>query len=335
MMQLMGLTATILADRTCKRTVVPDLYRMAGMEAYAMALRGDMIEEENALAQDTSRFDYRSEKEAGEYFKKMVIPLIIAMLLVAIVAYGAISGQFIAQAGGIDQFLFMLSIFVIGIVLGGIVQMVVGRLLMIKQFYDNVVGRSLMVTERSLPALYSIAVKAAKRLHMKAPDIFVLQDPRINAFALGLFRKIIVFNTAMIESMSEEELLFVMGHELSHIRYGWTVPVKILGISIPLPMVMSSQQREYTCDRGGILASHDLDASILALSKLALGSKLASDVNIREVYVQNEKPGDKKTSGITSLLATHPPIRNRIMKLKAFYESEKYAELVNEQERVP
>ena len=90
------------------------------------------------------------------------------------------------------------------------------------------------------PDVYRIAERGARRLGMPLPDLFVVQDPTINAFTMGFFgRKSIVLHSATIQSMDEDELGYVIGHELTHIKCAHTHWMALTNASgaIGLPLV--------------------------------------------------------------------------------------------------
>jgi Zn-dependent protease with chaperone function len=111
------------------------------------------------------------------------------------------------------------------------------------------------------------------------------------------------------------------------VKYGWTLPVRVLGFTVPVPLLFSSQRREYTCDRGGLIACRDLDKAVLALAKLALGKSLAAKIDVSKFYREEKEAEEDRISRLSEALASHPPIRERVLHLREFYSSELYREL--------
>jgi len=262
--------------------------------------------------------------EGSEYLKKLVIPIVIIILLLAIMAY-----VFVTYGSAfIITRIIASSFFIAGMMVGAVVIFALLRLYMRLRFYYHVISYSVKASERNLQDIYEIADTAAGRLGIKAPGVYVVQNPEINAYAIGTFKKIIVINTGLIDATDTEELTFIIGHELSHVKYGGSVPVKVPGFTIPVPMLFSSQRREYTCDRGGLIACRDLNKSILVLAKLALGKNLASKINIEQLYNNKKEVEDDRISRLSEALASHPPIRDRVFRLREFYNSPLYIELI-------
>jgi Zn-dependent protease with chaperone function len=264
--------------------------------------------------------------EGSEYLKKLIIPAVIIILLLVIMAY-----VFVTYGSAfIITRVIASSFFIAGMMVGAVVIFVLLRLFMRLRFYYHVISYSVKATDRNLEDIHAIAVTAADRLDVKAPGVYVVQNPEINAYALGAFKKIIVINTGLIDATDNEELTFIVGHELSHVKYGWAVPVKVFGFTIPVPMLFSSQRREYTCDRGGLIACRDLNKAILVLAKLALGKSLAGKINVEKLYNNKKEVEEDRISRLSEALASHPPIRDRVFQLREFYNSPLYKELVRE-----
>jgi Zn-dependent protease with chaperone function len=270
-----------------------------------------------AADESPERIDFRAEGEGREYLKKLAIPAIIVLLLLAIFVY-------LLTAYGTEYFLARLmasSFFILSMLIGAVILFILLRIYMRLRFFYHVISFNVKASERNLPDIYRNARVAAGRLGMEPPGVYVVQDPEINAYALGLRRKIIVINTGLIDATDDVELTFILGHELSHVKYGWTIPVHIFGITVPVPLLFSSQRREYTSDRGGLIACRDLDKSVLVLTKLALGKNLASKIDLANFYKDEKEVEEDRISRLSEALASHPPIKDRVLRLREFYNS--------------
>ena len=112
--------------------------------------------------------------------------------------------------------------------------------------------------------------------------------------ALGRDKPFIVINTGMIDLFDAEELRAVIGHELGHILSGHAVyrtmllfliqlaariawmPIGYIGLrGIIWGLEEWFRKSELSCDRAGLLAGQDLDASRRVLMKLAGGAQLS------------------------------------------------------------
>jgi Zn-dependent protease with chaperone function len=155
-------------------------------------------------------------------------------------------------------------------------------------------GMAVKVGPRQFPAVHAMAVDAARVLDLPdVPDVFVVNDPRANAMALGLDRPFVVLHTGTVELMQDDELRFVVGHEVGHIasghavyrtllfhlvgmaaRVAW-VPLGALGVrAVVTALEEWARKSELSADRAGLLVCQDDAAALRALMKLAGGSRL-------------------------------------------------------------
>ncbi len=151
------------------------------------------------------------------------------------------------------------------------------------------------VSERQFPHIYALVRDGSYILDLpEVPDVFVIQSPIVNAMAIGKDRPFIVVTTGLVNLHDEEELRWVIGHELGHILSGHAVYRTMLLILIRLSLRIAwmpigyiglraiiwgleewFRKSELSCDRAGLLAGQDLDAARRALMKLAGGPYLS------------------------------------------------------------
>jgi Zn-dependent protease with chaperone function len=151
------------------------------------------------------------------------------------------------------------------------------------------------VSERQFPHIYSLVRDGSYILDLPdVPEVFVVQDPLVNAAALGRDKPFIVISTGLVNLHDEEELRFVVGHELGHILSGhavyrtmllWLIqlagriawmPIGFIGLrAIIWGLEEWFRKSELSCDRAGLLACQDVDAARRALMKLAGGPQLS------------------------------------------------------------
>src|SRR6202030_1637939 len=150
-------------------------------------------------------------------------------------------------------------------------------------------------SERQFPHVYELVRDGSYILDLPdVPEVFVSQDPTVNAMALGRDKPFIVITTGMINLYDPEELRWVIGHELGHILSGHAVyrtmllfliqlaariawmPIGYIGLrAIIWGLEEWFRKSELSCDRAGLLAGQDLDASRRVLMKLAGGAQLS------------------------------------------------------------
>jgi Zn-dependent protease with chaperone function len=195
----------------------------------------------------------------------------------------------------------------------------------------QLLGNSALVTNSNFQrANYRVSL-ACSRLGLNPPRIHVLQDPYLNAFAMGFSKPFsVILHSAVLDSMDDGELSFIIGHELGHIKSGhttWLSIISPLGTTIPgFRLIFGVWQRkaEYTSDRAGLIVCQDLDTAIRAILKVSLGPSAPEHVNLSEFLKQSGVIHSSQMARIGELLGTHPYITNRIKALIAFSQSSIY-----------
>src|SRR5688572_1412235 len=74
------------------------------------------------------------------------------------------------------------------------------------------------VTPKQCPDLYAKLEIACKTLGVEQPDLYVQQNPLVNAFTGGVEKPIIVLFSGLIERLNDEETMAVIAHEVGHIH---------------------------------------------------------------------------------------------------------------------
>jgi Zn-dependent protease with chaperone function len=212
--------------------------------------------------------------------------------------------------------------------------------IIVKIQQSQYLGSAVRIQAHQFPEIYQAAQTAAKRLAMPMPEVFVMQSPEINAFAMGVFgrRKTVVLHSALVEAMSWDEIVYTLGHEFSHIKCSHTIftiftsgadaiKIPVLSQFMGLVFLFWLRKCEYTCDRGGIIANQNLEAGITALAKLAVGRRLFHKMDIPALRQQKHDVDRNGLSQISQMFESHPYITHRIHALDAFYQSSQYRRL--------
>jgi len=76
------------------------------------------------------------------------------------------------------------------------------------------------ITRRENPRIYNIVENLTMACGMPMPQINVIDDPMLNAFASGIDEKsyTVTVTTGLMDRLDDDELAGVVGHELTHIR---------------------------------------------------------------------------------------------------------------------
>src|SRR5260221_2218623 len=136
-------------------------------------------------------------------------------------------------------------------------------------------------SDQQFPQLYQAMLDGCYILDLPTvPELFISQDPLVNAMTLGADKPFMVITTGLVDLMDPEEARFIIGHELGHVLSGHAVyrtmlfhlvrlaariawmPIGYLGIrAIILGLDEWYRQSELSCDRAGLLAGQDLEAA--------------------------------------------------------------------------
>ena len=147
-----------------------------------------------------------------------------------------------------------------------------------------------------------------------------------------------MLNSGLIEALTKEELLAVLGHEMGHIRYAHTTwlslaypaqrQFRLFPITNILQLFFNAWhlQAEYTADRGSLLATRASAPAIRTQLKLALGAEQGSKVRVDEYLASVDADVDKRVESWTELLGTHPFHKNRIKRILSYSRGQGYQE---------
>lgn len=180
------------------------------------------------------------------------------------------------------------------------------------------------------PEIYSKVEELCEKMELKkVPDVYVMQSGgMLNAFATRFFGKnmVIVYSEIfeLIENELDDELYFVLAHELAHIKRKHIGKMAFILPSMWIPGVAETYLRacEYTCDRYAAYYSGNLESSKNSLMMLAIGKKLFYRTDQSEYIKQiNQEKGF--FIWLSEFVSTHPPLPKRIHALETFFtESE-------------
>lgn len=181
------------------------------------------------------------------------------------------------------------------------------------------------ITAHTHPEIYSLTRLAAQRLFMPVPGVYLSQDVTVNAFAMGCFSPaFICLNTGAVQAFSPSQLLFVIGHELAHVKLGHTTWLTFsetgrqaivhpaLGVIMEFAFHSWSRVAEHSADRGGLLACANLDDAVMALAIL---EERNHGVSLDELRRRIQSTG----TDYSDVLCDHPTTAKRVRALAAFH----------------
>jgi Zn-dependent protease with chaperone function len=206
-----------------------------------------------------------------------------------------------------------------------------------KNFGKNeLLGHAVKVGPRQFPRVHRLAERCAETLGIATPTVYIVNSPVMNAATYGTNDdSFIMIHSALIDHLTDEELLSVIGHECGHIHNCHVVYLTAMHyvtqmasmfvrwavLPARVALLSWSRRAEITCDRAGLLCCSDLSVSTRALTKLALGSsKLYDELNM-EAFVDQYKEGQDGIGRFAEIGATHPWLPKRVVALRSFAES--------------
>ena len=198
----------------------------------------------------------------------------------------------------------------------------------------RLLATSVRLSERMAPALRKMADRCVERLGVEIPlELFVFASPQHNAmcFRPEDDRLLVMFSSSLLEDFEDDELLFVMGHELGHHVYRHhDIPIGFVmqGREAPHPRLALSlfawsRYAEVSADRAGAFCAEDIEAVSRALFKLASGLTtktihFALDdflEQIDQMQIEDAEPGAGAPK--EDWFSTHPfsPLRVKALQL--------------------
>jgi len=216
----------------------------------------------------------------------------------------------------------------------------------------NMLGNNVRVTEKQFPSIYRLMREACEVLDVEEPLFYLSSDPELNAYTSCPDKPIVCISGYLLDMLDDDETLFVIGHELSHIKsrhltysvIGSLITMGVLQYVLPFggntveaivryAYCQWERAGEYSCDRGGYLACQNFEASCKALMKIAGFSKrYMNELNITEFIKQGEGFEDideNQLGKIQKIIfshssSSHPWTVARVKQLLKYRESGQY-----------
>ncbi len=236
----------------------------------------------------------------------------------------------------------------------------VNELSLLRIAYEVNAASNVRVGPKQLPSLYAIFREACAVLDVPEPELYASQgNGTVNAYTYGHERSYVVISTNLIDLLTDDEILAVIGHELGHIKCGhvhYTMMVQLfkwlaetagtltLGIgnliSVPMQQALFAWQRraELSCDRAALLTAQQPRPCVTSLLKLAAGtSRLADqldpDAFMRQARAYTDDLSRSDTDKMYRLIAsfyqqTHPFAVERAKELGDWIDGPEYPRIM-------
>lgn len=212
---------------------------------------------------------------------------------------------------------------------------------------------------RQFRTLYGLMREACDILHVPEPELYLRYDSRVNAMTAGVGRPFVVIHSALIDGFTDEEILYILGHEIGHMKCGHVL-YQMLAMTLLLVVRAMGQSgfaigqvatlglaaafyewlrnAEFSADRAGLLVCQDPKVAYSATMKLGCGhSRFAHEMDL-DVFMEQARE-HAKDSGSDSLgkallfltqgwQHNHPQVVYRAKGLEDWVASEVYAQIL-------
>lgn len=227
----------------------------------------------------------------------------------------------------------------------------------VKYLNTELLSESIYVSPKSFPEEYRSLVTCAKTLGIPVPRMLMGHNDMYAIFTTGTDNDAFIYMSTQYSALAtQEEKLFVIGHECGHI-HNQHVSLRVLtsvliegstqlpgGIGkiiatiltpfaylLRLTLMAWSRRSEITCDRAGLVICKDLKVAEKALIRLMLGYEAFSKIDIEDVLERmDEARRSNEFAGAREVLRTHPNLAFRIRALRLFGNSELYYDVTNQ-----
>jgi Zn-dependent protease with chaperone function len=227
-------------------------------------------------------------------------------------------------------------------------------------FYCYNMATSVRCGPRQYPTLYRVMQESCEILDMPEPELYITSNPFPNAWTSGVERPYITLRSSIVDTLDDEQMYHLMGHELGHIKAQHVLYMSVGQVLYPLLEMLGRRtlglgdvatvalilaydewyrQAEVSADRAGLLCAQSLELSIDANIALTAGpNRLSGEMN-REAYMEQarayqdaglmEQVGKVLIFLIMSGRYTHPMPVYRTQELERWYLSGAYDRIMS------
>jgi Peptidase family M48 len=212
-----------------------------------------------------------------------------------------------------------------------------------------ILGNAIRLSGEQVPETWSHYVQCASILDLPfRPDLYVTNNPDVNAMTMGAKTPIVVLNSSLVGSYKTEEVQTVLAHEVGHVlseHYYYTTTLVLLkqfidgalprsllfGLparALYLALLEWARAAELSCDRASALIMDDPLAPCRVLMRLAGGALpgMSFEAFLKQAtdYHDEDDLFSRHARFWTELNMTHPFAVRRVRELVEWVQTGEY-----------
>lgn len=226
-----------------------------------------------------------------------------------------------------------------------------------RALYLQNISSSIKVSARQAPRVWYLFNEANRILGIdEPPDIYIKQDPELNAYTYGTDKVFIMLHSSLVDGFNDDEVLATIGHELGHVLSGhclYTTMAQLItpiigmglrnfpggmmvGAAIQMALFRWLRASELTGDRFGLITCQDTETMVRVLMKFA-GGATDEQRDVMEFIAQAQAYKDTDETvldNIFKLLQTtyraHPLTAIRAQEIMTWAQSKTFMNMMAE-----
>jgi hypothetical protein len=209
-----------------------------------------------------------------------------------------------------------------------------------------VMGNAIRLGSNQVPDVWASYIQCISIIDLKTtPNLYVINDPNVNAMAIGAKTPIVVVNSSLLSSYTPDEIQTVLAHEVGHVlsehtyyttallllhqfMQGALPKSLLLGLPVRgmyLALLEWARAAELSSDRAAALVMNDPLAPCRMLMRLAGGAVpgMNFDAFLKQAteYQDEDDLFSRHARFWTELNLTHPVAVRRVKELIEWVES--------------